>query len=378
MQTKKLINKGIPPSLYVHIPFCERKCKYCAFLSYDKYDPELIDKYVDALKSEIEFRLSLIDGSKIKNCYIGGGTPNVLSIEQLKRIIDLLPKGIEEFSIELNPGLGDLEYIKSLRDLGINRVSVGVQSFNDDNLKMLGRIHDGETAREFLKNISSIFDNFNIDLITALPGQTERVLRSDLESVKEYNPTHISAYILSIDKGTVFEKLHLSGDLKVLSNEEYENLYYKTCKILKSYGYEQYEISNFSKPDFQCKYNLNTWKNGQYLGVGLGAESFVNKYRFRNTSDLKKYLSGNILHSDILNMTPEQDFQIALMLGVRLREGFNYLKYENSLPSLEWEAFNMKLKSAIEDGDIIIENDRIIIPHGKILLSDSIITKLLV
>lgn len=407
--------------LYIHIPFCVQKCNYCAFSSFAGTSDEVKEKYVDKLVEEITFRTKDLGGKKVKWIYIGGGTPNTLSIKQLKRIVNVLPKDCEELSIELNPGLRQgfgrqagidnigaqvlvvslLNHLAPLQELGFNRLSIGVQSFNDDDLKLLGRIHNSEGAKDFLKNVKTAgFDNFNIDLMMGLPNQSVETVLINIETAASFNPTHISAYLLSIDKGTQFENLYKKGLLNLPSDEEMESIYFAAVDKLESLGYKQYEVSNFAKMatmdgsnfakkatmdesnfaklGFECKYNLNTWRNGEYIGCGLSAGSFIDGERFDNTSDLEQYFNNKVGAQDFVPLQKIENLETKILLGLRLREGIDVSKELATLPNGYKSQFNKRLERLVKEGLLKRFENSIKIPREKILLLDKIIEDLLV
>jgi len=367
-------------ALYIHIPFCKQKCRYCAFLSYTNFSTGTLDEYVNRLIKELRLKLSQIEQERIKYVYIGGGTPNVLSIDQIKKIRRELPDKLEEFSIELNPGLADLDYLKQLKMLGINRISAGIQSFNDENLRRLGRIHTSVEAKEFIDNIERAgFQNFNLDFIIAQPQQKWAQVKDDLEIAVSFNPTHISAYLLSIDKGTIFYRQRDKIIPDLPKDEEIELIYFSTIRLLESYGYNQYEVSNYAKKGFECKYNLNTWENCEYVGIGLGSESHIDGLRFKNTSNLERYLAGDYkARYDKLEIDSISNFEIATILGLRLRDGFNYKVPLSKLGNKERSKFEDGIALLTQEGFLEITNEKLKIPRQRILLLDYIIGRLLI
>lgn len=299
--------------LYVHIPFCVRKCAYCDFLSFPSGTRER-KEYVDALIREIESRKENYTDCRVSTVFLGGGTPSVLDGEDTARLFDALYRNFTfmenpEITVEVNPGTVTGEKVASWRKSGINRISIGLQSVNDDELRMLGRIH---TYREFLNTYALVrdagFDNINIDLISAIPGQTVKSWERTLRTAAELSPEHISAYSLIIEEGTPFydmygetrqegepsdreDKRISAGSFPSLPDEEEDReIYEQTGVILNEYGYHRYEISNYAKPGFECRHNLGYWERKEYLGLGLGASSLIRETRFHNPSDMKKYM----------------------------------------------------------------------------------------
>lgn len=285
--------------LYIHIPFCVKKCNYCDFLSYEmKVSDEKTEKeYVEALKTEIK-EYGALYGSEyvIDSVFVGGGTPSLINEALIADLIYAVKAAFNieedaEITIESNPGTIEEKKLEAYLKCGINRLSIGVQSLNDNCLKLLGRIH---SAEEFYKNYAIArqigFSNINIDLMFSIPGQDMNILRETVEKVIKMSPEHISFYSLQIEEGTPFYQMIKRGDINQNSDEEDRKMYHNCIKMLKENNYIHYEISNAAKADFECRHNLKYWSFDDYLGVGLAAHSFMNGIRFSNTKDIKKYV----------------------------------------------------------------------------------------
>ncbi len=280
-------------SLYIHIPFCVRKCLYCDFLSQESSRQQR-ERYTDALIREIKETVPAAE-CVIDTVFIGGGTPTCLETDLLERlgqaVLETCQLSGAEYTIEANPGTISKEKAILLRELGGNRVSIGLQSSNDRELKKLGRIH---TYQEFLEGYEIFreagFDNINIDLMAALPGQDIASYRETVCRVLELQPEHISAYSLMIEEGTPFFQMEADGILSLPDEDTEREMYDLTDSLLSAAGYHRYEISNYAKREMECRHNLTYWNMGEYLGVGLGASSFLGGFRFRNTTDFTKYL----------------------------------------------------------------------------------------
>ena len=318
-------NTKTPLELYVHIPFCIRKCQYCDFLS-GPSDQRTRDNYVDALCREIR-SISQKESYEVVSVFSGGGTPSVLSGEQLCRIMDEIRQAFDlsedaEITMEANPGTVSLEQMKLCRKAGINRISLGLQSTVQQELDMLGRIH---TYEEFLQSYHWVreagFDNINVDLMFAIPGQTCESWKHNLETVAELSPEHISAYSLIIEEGTPFARKKL---ILPTEDEEYQ-MYEDTAEILRKYGFHQYEISNYARDGFECRHNKGYWQRTEYLGAGLGAASLFQGRRFSNTSDMKVYLSDSTdpekIREDVTTLSGSNEMEEFMFLGLRLTEG---------------------------------------------------------
>ena len=258
--------------LYIHIPFCKQKCKYCDFVSFPCME-DTADKYVDALKREAE----QYKGEKIDTIFIGGGTPSILTPKQIEEVtkmcFDVFDVASDcEITTEANPGTMDDDKIKAMLNGGINRISVGVQSFNDDELKKIGRIHDAKTAYNTICHLDKMgFQNINLDLMTALPSQTFESLKNTLNTAVSLPVKHISAYSLIIEDGTPIEKEYSKGLLDIPNEDTDREMYMHTVDFLGKNGFKQYEISNFAKDGYECRHNVKYWTGEEYIGLGTAA-----------------------------------------------------------------------------------------------------------
>lgn len=327
-------NRRIPLELYVHIPFCVRKCQYCDFLS-GPSDEETKDRYIEALLKEIRAAEHTED-YEIVSVFIGGGTPSALKAEAIASIMRTLQEQFffcedAEVTIEANPGTVDLEKLTIYRNVGINRLSLGLQSTDAEELKLLGRIHSYE---EFLKSYEwareAGFSNINIDLMFAIPGQTGEAWRQHLYQVAELNPEHISAYSLIIEEGTPFAEQNLD-----LPDEDTEyQMYEDTAEILERYGYRQYEISNYAKQGYMCRHNAGYWQRREYLGFGLGASSLYRGMRFSNTRRMQEYLkesrNPDQIRKDVTVLSRNERIEEFMFLGFRMTEGISEKKIEEN------------------------------------------------
>lgn len=320
--------------LYVHIPFCEKKCLYCDFLSFSAED-DLHKAYVDKLIEEIRVQAKNYSDYQISSIFIGGGTPSVIKAVYISNIMSaiyeaFIVESLAEVSIECNPGTVDIDKLLVYKQSGINRISVGLQSSVDKELQHLGRVH---TYADFLYSYEKIresgYKNVNIDLMSALPWQTLDSWKSTLKKVVMLKPEHISAYSLIIEEGTEFSKIYGSPEgRKFLPTEEVErDMYHSTIDILKNYGYERYEISNYAKPGYESKHNIGYWTGEEYLGFGIGASSYVYGRRFHVEKDIKKYLDINMkrdimpLYQNIHELSTKEKMEEFMFLGLRLTKG---------------------------------------------------------
>lgn len=368
------MNKEI--ALYIHIPFCPKKCLYCDFPSYSGKQA-LMDEYIKALGKEIEY----IVRGKIKTIFIGGGTPTYLSCSQLKMLgtfIDKLDlKKDAEFTVEGNPGTFTEEKLTVLKNMGVNRLSIGLQAWQNELLKKLGRIH---TIEEFLKSYEMAlnvgFTNINIDIMFGLPGQTLENMKETLEKVISLNPSHLSCYSLIIEEGTPFYSMY-SKDRIGLPSEELERQMYLLCiEKLKAANYNQYEISNFSKKEKECNHNLVYWNVEDYYGVGCSAHSFVDGVRYCNTKNLEKYINkistNDFSYQDVHNNSVEDSMEEFIFMGLRKINGILTMdfkrKFERDIFSVYGEIINKYTKLNL----LVIENGRLFLSPRGVEISNSI------
>ena len=329
-------NTGI--SVYLHIPFCLKKCNYCDFISFG-YSFGDLQKYLLYLKKEIDIFFSKFPASRfsLKSLYLGGGTPSLMSAELLSDLVEHLSKYFDfstliEFTIEANPETVEFDKFKELRQLGVNRVSLGAQSFDNESLKLLGRVHDSKKIYKSFEILrKSGFDNINLDLMFALPEETiEDVIFSLSEAIK-LSPEHISFYSLTIERGTKFFKIRDS--LGIPQENEQAKHYKMGIKLLEGHGYKQYEISNFSKEGFQSIHNLSYWLSFPYAGFGIAAGSFISRIRRRNVLNLKSYYekidSGMLPIGLFEHLTEKRQKGEYIMMCLRLKGGCkNSLYYD--------------------------------------------------
>ena len=311
-------------SVYIHIPFCVQKCLYCDFLSAPVTE-EVREQYVERLIREIRGEGKNYTDYIVKSVFFGGGTPSLLAPWQVVRIMDCICESFVlesgcEISIEANPGTVSADKVKAWKNAGVNRVSIGAQTLDDEELRRLGRIH---TSRDFYHTyelvVKSGFSNVNIDLMTAIPGQSKESCLATLKAVKglQVKPTHVSAYSLIIEEETPFYE-HCPD----LPDEEAEREIDKiTSEFLNDMGYRRYEISNYALPGFACRHNQVYWRRGNYVGFGIGAASMVENVRFSNARDLKGYLQDGPKKEQVQRLSLEEQMEEFMFLGLRMTEG---------------------------------------------------------
>ena len=365
--------------LYIHIPFCVKKCDYCDFLSFAA-DEQTQKSYVAALQKELAFYGAKYKDRRITTIFIGGGTPSWLKEDYMQAIMETVYHyfSVEqdaEITIECNPGTITEHKFEVYRRIGINRLSIGLQSVHNEELKILGRIH---TFEQFLKTYDMArkhgFSNINIDLMSSLPGQTPEIFCDSLYQVLKLKPEHISAYSLIIEKGTPFYELYRFDAVRQEAGMQTESLpteeeEYQTTKmtqhILKEAGYHWYEVSNFAKPGYECRHNIGYWKRVDYLGVGLGASSLINNVRYSNTRDLYTYLSvpADSLHETAEQITRNEQMEEFMFLGLRMRDGF----YRDEFT----QAFGIPIEAVYGDTLNHLQQEELLLKReGRIYLTD--------
>lgn len=349
-------------AIYVHIPFCKQKCKYCDFTSFENKEDK-VNIYVEALIKEI---LAYKDKAKsyvVTSVYFGGGTPSFIEARFIEKIYNSLKDNYKfsddmERTIECNPGTVTLEKLKKYREIGFNRISFGVQTFNAKLLKDIGRVHSvNDAISGFYMAREAGFNNISLDLMFGLPSQTLKDVSETIDKFIELNPEHISTYSLKIEEKTAFGRLYDEGKLKLPDENEEREMYYLIKEKLKEKGYEHYEISNFSKAGFESRHNTSYWKRQNYLGFGLGASSCFEDTRFSNTSNLDEYIKDfSSFIKDKEELAKEDIDSEKVILGLRMLKGIDeeFICYD------KWQKSVEKLISA---GLIIKE-------EGKIKLTD--------
>ena len=328
--------------IYIHMPFCRVKCMYCDFYSVTDKD-EFMPIFFDSLIKEIQMCQLNTKNWEIDSIFIGGGTPSLMSSKQLENLIKELDDNfdlshIKEFTIEANPGEAPEERLKSFKSLGVNRVSMGVQSLNEDLLKFLTRIHGKDEVLKTFKALRKVgFDNINCDLIFNIPNQTLQIWENDLKDILQLEPEHLSCYSLTVEKGTQLYNYVNSGKVKMPSNDKSSELYRYTQSLMSDYGYEQYEISNWSKPKLECKHNLHYWEIDPCLAFGPSAHGFDGKSRFSNISNLDMYINKIKLSKSPQIQTQElsnKNYSNELIgFGLRIKNGINLNRISDDLKS---------------------------------------------
>ena len=349
--------------IYIHIPFCKQKCTYCDFISYSDKN-NLVEKYMRELKQEIKNNADNVNKYKISTIYIGGGTPSYIESKHIVEILETIKQKYNidqnvEVTIEVNPGTVTKEKLQDYIKAGINRISIGLQTTNNQLLQVIGRIH---TYEEFLNTYNLArdvgFKNINVDLMIGLPKQTIEDVNESLEKIINLEPEHISVYSLIVEEGTPIAKKIEKGELELPSEELERKEYWQVKETLESIGYKHYEISNFAKVGYESKHNMNCWNQKEYLGFGVAAHSYINQKRFSNVEKIEEYLQKKepIIHEiqDLENQKKEY-----MLLGLRKIDGIKISSFKNKFGCNPIMEFKNELNKLVEEELIEIDLDEI-------------------
>lgn len=352
--------------IYIHIPFCKKKCYYCDFISYCNQN-ENVERYIEAIIKEIELRKNEILDRDITTIYIGGGTPSFIEAKYIEKVLHKLkPKKNQEITIEVNPGTVTEEKLKKYKDIGINRISIGLQETHNNLLKQIGRIH---TYDEFLETYSVAkkvgFKNINIDLMIGLPNQTIKEVKENLENILLLNPEHISIYSLILEDNTVLANKVEQKELKLPDEELERDMYWYVKNTLELKGYKHYEISNFAKQGYESKHNMNCWQQKEYVGFGVAAHSYLNYKRTSNINILSEYIQ-NIERNRIYKNVQIQEEQGTndvqkeyMLLGLRRIDGVNISEFKNKFGKNPIFIYKNELNELVEMDLLKIDLDTI-------------------
>lgn len=369
--------------IYVHIPFCQKKCNYCDFISYSNKN-NLIKDYVESVCTEIKevgqevkqnIKDKKIDDLSIKTIYIGGGTPSYIDSKYIEQIVNEIKNNFTieqnvEITIEINPGTITKEKALCYKNVGINRVSLGLQSTNCELLKMLGRIHnleDFEEAYNLVKNAG--FDNVNIDFMIGLPSQTMQDIENMIKYIKNLKPKHISIYSLIVEENTPIEKQIKNGKLKLPEDELERNMYWKVKKELEQLGYRHYEISNFALNGYESKHNMDCWNQKEYMGFGVAAHSYMDNARFSNIENVEEYIenmkNGKSENNFVFHEKQDKTAQMKeyMILGLRKMDGVDCGIFEAKFDKDVFEVFESEIEK-------LLREDLIVLDGGNIKLSN--------
>ena len=369
-----------PLGLYVHIPFCARKCAYCDFASWPGREADM-PRYVDAVCQEIAARAGAAGHPAADTVFFGGGTPSLLPPALYLRLAEALRKGFRiapdaEWTVECNPGTLTADFARALRQSGCNRLSMGMQAAQPRLLRALGRIHDMDGVRQAanLARAAGI-GALNLDLMLGLPGQTEADMRETLGEALALNPCHISCYALIVEEGTPLHAAVAGGQVR-LPGDDMDRALYGLCRdTLRAAGFHQYEISNFALPGAECRHNVNCWRRQDYLGFGCAAHSLYENERRANPRELTDYLNG--LPPETEAIGPEEAMFETMMLGLRLTSGVEEADFARRYGRPLWEVYGGKLLSALRDGRLIRADGRVYLTERGMDVMNSVLVELL-
>ncbi|WP_343031395.1 radical SAM family heme chaperone HemW [Metabacillus lacus] len=374
-------------SAYIHIPFCQHICHYCDFNKvFLKNQP--VDQYLDMLRKEMENAVSRHDHKNLQTIFIGGGTPTALSSQQLQKLLTSIAEVLQpdtgriEYSIEANPGDLPLEKFQLLKSFGINRLSFGVQSFNNSLLSAIGRAHQAEDVFRSLELAGKAgFENISLDLMYGLPGQSAADFERDLDIALKLDVAHFSAYSLIIEPKTVFYNLSRKGKLPLPPQEDEAVMYETAMDRMESMGYHQYEISNYSLPGFESRHNITYWKNEQYFGFGAGAHSYVDGYRNANFGPLKKYMNAvgeqGLPYVSSHEVPKSEAMEEELFLGLRMSDGVSESHFSSKFGIELNRVFQDQIEEGIHKGLLVKSGDMLALTRRGRLLGNEVFSSFL-
>lgn len=382
------INSVDKMGMYIHIPFCVKKCNYCDFMSGPATE-SIKDAYVNALCKQLEAEADNFKAKKVRTIFFGGGTPTTLSISKTDRILDSIHKNYHmeldmEVTTEANPGTLNEEKLKAYQKMGFNRLSIGLQSANNAELNVLGRIH---TYEDFCKEYDLArecgFLNINVDLMSAIPDQTEESYYETLSKVVRLSPEHISAYSLILEEGTPLNEMYEAGKLdnRLVDEDADRRMYHKTREILELYGYSRYEISNYAKKGYECKHNLAYWERGNYAGFGVGAASLIDNKRYRIVSNIKDYIANSknatLIQEEIQNLTKKDCMEEFMFLGLRKMQGVSESEFANIFSTDIYQVYGDVIKKNVSAGLLNCSENRIFLTERGIDVSNTVMAEFL-
>ena len=351
--------------LYIHIPFCVKKCSYCDFLSAPATE-QTKEAYMAALFAEIGGRAKDYKERIVTSVFIGGGTPSLLSGDSIKQLMEHIREGFRlapdaEITMEVNPGTVTTEKLTAFYAAGINRLSIGMQSAQEQELKILGRIHDFDGfCQVYREAVEAGFTNINVDVMSGLPGQTLASYKDTLEKVLrlEPMPQHISAYSLIVEEGTTFAAMADRGELPLPEEDTERAMYEETIEVLAGYGFHRYEISNYALDGYECRHNVGYWIRRDYLGFGIGAASLIDNVRFQNGRDLNAYLAHPLAcREEQQSLTTQEQMEETMFLGLRLIRGVSYPEFARCYGQTLEEVYGEVISRNVADGLLTVRED---------------------
>lgn len=365
-------------SLYIHIPFCMKKCLYCDFPSYSNMENYMLE-YSNALAKEIEN----LEYDNFYTIFIGGGTPTYLSLEGWRIISNAIKNKIKnnfiEFTVEVNPGTADRQKLLFLKSIGVNRLSIGLQAWQNEHLEALGRVHKLEEFLELYNIAREVgFKNINIDLMYGLPGQDFDQWKETLENAVQLQPEHISCYSLIIEEGTPFYSMYKNKVIELPSEEMERKMNDFTIEFLAKNNFSRYEISNYCKKNMECKHNLIYWNLQNYIGCGAGAHSYIDGYRFNNTQSVKDYIKKvscpGKADREIIKNTLENNMEEFMFLGLRKIKGISTEKFNKKFKKSIYEVYGQVIDKYIESKHMLKDGDRLRLSDRGIEISNTIMS----
>jgi oxygen-independent coproporphyrinogen-3 oxidase len=375
-------------SVYVHFPWCARKCPYCDFATEPmRRDALPHDAYADALLRELHARAEDLQGRTLKSVFFGGGTPSLWAPDALKRTLDAISDAFEEeveeveVTVECNPSSLDRHHAALLRRAGVNRLSIGVQSLRDPHLQFLERLHDREQALDALRGATTEMQHVSADLMFGMPGQTLGELGDDIARIAEIGVRHVSAYALTIEEKTLFGSLHRAGKLRVAPEEQYADLFEHAERCFTDLGWTHYEVSNYAADGERSRHNLHYWRGGAYLGLGAAAVGCLDRgpgraERWRNEPNPRRYMRLHTLEAEVEELGPDEIIREALMLGLRTVDGTDLVATERRAGRNPREGREAEIERAIERGNLEEDGNWLRVPVDRWLKLDGIVRDL--
>lgn len=381
-------NEPTETSVYVHFPWCARKCPYCDFATEPIRANELPhEAYTDALLRELDLRRESLRGRSLKSIFFGGGTPSLWEPAALGRALEQIRNAFDrvaddaEITVECNPSSLERDRIARLREAGVNRLSIGVQSLRDPHLRFLGRLHDRGRAVKALGNAVNEMPHVSADLMFGMPGQTLDELAEDISQIAELGIRHVSAYALTIEEKTMFGSLHRAGKLRVAPEEQYAELFEQAERSFTGLGWAHYEVSNYAAPGEESRHNLHYWRGGAYVGLGAAAVGCLDEgpgraLRWRNDPNPQRYLRQESLDAETEELGPDEIIREALMLGLRTVDGMNLAETERRAGRKPEIGREREIERAIERGNLVQEGNQLRVPVERWLKLDGIVRDL--
>ncbi|SEN03887.1 radical SAM family heme chaperone HemW [Lihuaxuella thermophila] len=376
-----------PKAVYIHIPFCTHKCHYCDFTAY-VVTGQPVDDYLEALDREMELTVKEVPPEEIEAVFIGGGTPTILTPDQMRRLLESIRERFPrwaadlEFTVEANPGTTGPDLLKAMREGGVNRLSFGAQTFRPDLLRRIGRVHGTEEIKKsvYLAREAG-FDNLSLDLMFGLPTQTVSDMEETLEQAVLLNPDHFSCYSLKVEEGTLFHYLYERKELPLPSEDEELEMYQLTRSFLEQHGYRQYEVSNFAKPGRESRHNSTYWRNEEFYGLGAGAHGYMNRTRHANIKGIRQYIdqvqSGIRPVAEVYPVSRQEEIENFMILGLRMMEGVSRSRFASRYGMTVEHAFGPILARLTEKGLLQQQGDRITLTEKGLIFGNEVFASFL-